>query len=158
MIHKSVDSPLRHVGENVVFTVIVTNQGNANATNVVITDPISAMLEDVTVTTSKGTATFDAVTRIITVNIGTLAPNETVTIVIKGRTARVAPPYQIVNMAVVAFKEGAARQSNPVTVDVVYMLPGEVPEPGTWLMLGSGLAGLAGYARLRMRSRRRKAA
>ena len=158
VIYKSVDSPMKHIGDSVVFTVTVTNQGNANATNVVITDPISATLEAVTVTSSKGTAIYDPATRIITVNIGTLAPGETVTVIIKGRTARITPPYQIINIAVVAFKEGTSRQSPPATIDVVDFFPGEVPEPGTWLMLGSGLAGLAGYASLRMRTRRRKAA
>jgi len=56
---------------------------------------------------------------------------------------------------VVAFKEGGARQSNIVTVDVV-SFPSDIPEPGTWLLLGSGLAGLAGYAQMRTRARRRK--
>gem|GEM_PF-1771655 len=157
-IYKSVDSPIRHVGETVVFTVTVTNRGTANATDVVLSDVISTKLENVTLTTSKGTPSYDATTRQWTVNVGVLAPNETVTVNIKGMTVRQTPPYQIVNTAVVAFKEGAARQSNTVTVDVVYFFPGEIPEASTWLMLGTGLAGLAGYARLRMRTRRRKTA
>ena len=158
-IYKSVDSPIRHMGETVVFTVTVTNDGTANATDVVLTDVIHPKLEGVTLTSTKGTASYDPATRKWTVVVGLLAPNETGTVVIKGVTARVPAaelPYQITNAAVVAFKEGAARESNQVTVDVVYYGPGEIPEASTWVLLGSGLAGLAGYAQMRMRSRRRK--
>ncbi len=158
-IYKSVNSPIRHMGESVVFTVTVTNEGTANATDVVLSDVIHPKLEGVTLTSTKGTASYDPATRKWTVTVGLLAPNETVTVVIKGVTARVPPaelPYQITNTAVVGFKEGASRESNQVIVDVVYYSPGEIPEPGTWLLLGSGLAGLAGYAQMRTRSRRRK--
>jgi len=94
-----------------------------------------------------------------TVNVGLLAPNETVTIVITGKTMRVEAkdlPYQITNTAQVVFREGAPRNSNEVIVDVVYFLPGEVPEASTWLLLGSGMLGLAGYAQMRVQARRRK--
>ena len=158
-IYKTVNSPVRHMGETVVFTVTVTNQGTANANDVVLTDVIHPKLEGVTLTSTKGETSYDPATRKWTVTVGLLAPNETVTVVIQGLTVRVPAselPYQITNSAVVAFKEGAARESNQVTVDVVYHAPGEIPEPGTWLLLGSGLAGLAGFAQMRMRSRRRK--
>jgi hypothetical protein len=93
------------------------------------------------------------------VTVGELAPAETVTVTINGTAANVPAeqlPYTIANEAVVSFTEGAPRTSNRVTVTVVYFLPGEIPEPGTWLMLTTGLAGLAGYARVRVQARRRK--
>jgi uncharacterized repeat protein (TIGR01451 family) len=158
-IYKSVNAPIRHVGESVVFTVTVTNDGTANATDVVLSDVIHPKLQDVTLTSTKGTASYDPATRKWTVTVGVMAPKETVTVVIKGLTVTVPAaelPYQITNSAVVAFKEGAARESNLVTVDVVAFPPGEIPEASTWLLLGSGLAGLAGYAQMRVRSRRRK--
>ena len=158
-IYKTVDSPIRHMGETVVFTVTVTNRGTANANDVVITEPIDPKLEGATLTTSKGTASYNTATRVWTVNVGLLAPGETVTIVVTGKTARIADkdlPYQIGNTATVAFREGIARNSNRATVDVVYFFPGEIPEASTLLLLGSGLAGLAGYAQMRIRSRRRK--
>jgi uncharacterized repeat protein (TIGR01451 family) len=157
-IYKTVNSPVRSMGETVVFTITVTNEGTANATDVVLTDVIHPKLENVTLTSTKGTTSYDPATRKWTVVVGVLAPKETVTIVIKGVAVRVPTaelPYQITNAAVVGFKEGAARESNKVTVDVVYTPP-QIPEPGTWLLLGSGLAGLAGYAQMRTRSRRRK--
>ena len=154
-IYKTVNAPIRHIGESVVFTVTVTNEGTANATDVVLTDTIHPMLEGVTLSTTKGTTSYDPATRMWTVSVGVLAPQETVAVVIKGKAANGKTPYQITNSAVVAFKEGAARQSNIVTVDVV-SFPSDIPEPGTWLLLGSGLAGLAGYAQMRTRARRRK--
>jgi uncharacterized repeat protein (TIGR01451 family) len=164
-IYKSVNSPIRHTGETVVFTVTAMNQGTANANDVILTDVIHPKLEEVTLAASKGTTSYDAATRMWTVNVGTLAPNETVTVVITGKTVRVPAaelPYQITNKATVTFREHEghtqAHESNVVTVDVMYFLPGEVPEASTWLLLGSGLAGVAGYARLRLRARRRKAA
>lgn len=158
-IYKTVNTPLLHTGETAVFTVTATNTGTANATNVVISDVIHPKLENVTLTSTKGTTAYDPATRTWTVTIGTLAPGETVVIVITGQATRVPTaelPYQITNVAQFQFTEGVPRDSNEVIIDVVYFLPGEVPEPGTWLMLGSGLAGLAGYASLRLRSRRRK--
>ena len=154
-IYKTVNAPIRHIGESVVFTVTVTNEGTANATDVVLTDTIHPMLEGVTLSTTKGTTSYDPATRMWTVSVGVLAPQETVAVVIKGKAANGKTPYQITNSAVVAFKEGGARQSNIVTVDVV-SFPSDIPEPGTWLLLGSGLAGLAGYAQMRTRARRRK--
>ena len=154
-IYKTVNEPIRHVGETIVFTVKVTNEGTANATDVVVTDMIHPMLVEVTVSSSKGTTSYDPATRGWTVNVGVLAPQETVTVTITGKAASGKTPYQITNSAVVGFKEGESRQSNIVTVDVV-SFPSDIPEPGTWLLLGSGLAGLAGYARTRTRARRRK--
>ena len=158
-IYKSASQSVMHTGETLVFTVTVTNRGTANANDVIITDGIHPKLENVTLSSTKGTTSYDAATRMWTVNVGLLAPNETVTVVITGQSVRVPAqelPYQITDTATVDFREGAPRNSNEVVVDVVYFQPGEVPEASTWLLLGSGLAGLFGYVELRARTRRRK--
>lgn len=159
IIFKTANKTQVHQGDPVVFTVSVRNEGNATATNVVVTDLVPTRLDAVTVAASKGTVVYDPVTRLVTLTIGQLSPNEVVTLTISGKAAYVQAsetPYELNNEAVVSFTEGAPRTSNRVTVTVVYFLPGEIPEPGTWLMLGTGLAGLAGYARARVQSRRRK--
>lgn len=159
VIYKTADKSQVHMGDPIVFTVTVRNDGTATATNVVVTDQVPTRLDAVAVSTTKGSAVYDTTTRLVTVTIGQLAPAETVIITVKGNAARVQAsetPFPLNNEAVVHFTEGAPRTSNLVTVMVVYFLPGEIPEPGTWLMLGTGLAGLAGYARVRVQSRRRK--
>ncbi len=159
VIYKSADKTQIHQGDPVVFTVTLRNEGTAAATNVVVTDQVPPRLDAVTVSASKGAVVYDSVTRLVTLTVGQLNPGETVILTIKGKAAYVKAsetPYTLNNEAVVSFTEGAPRTSNRVTVTVVYFLPGEVPEPGTWLMLGTGLAGLAGYARMRVQSRRRK--
>lgn len=159
VIYKSAEKTQVHQGEPVVFTVTVRNEGTAAATNVVVTDQVPPRLDGVTVTATRGSVAYDSVTRLITLTVGQLNPGESAVMTIKGTAAFVAAnetPYTLNNEAVVSFIEGAPRTSNRVTVTVVYFGPGEIPEPGTWLLLGTGLAGLAGYARVRVQARRRK--
>lgn len=159
LIFKSANRSEALVGDEIIFTLTVRNDGTAAATNVVVTDGIPTKLDAVTATTTKGVALFDPNTRVLTVTIGQLDPAETVTVTIKGKAAS-APaeqlPYTMTNEAVVSFTEGAPRTSNRVTVTVNGLPPFEIPEPGTWLLLGTGLAGLAGYTRMRAQARRRK--
>lgn len=165
-IYKSVNKPEVFVAEGtqatLVYTVKVTNNGTASATDVIITDEIHPKLQNPVVTATKGTTAYDPATRVWTVTVGTLAPGEIVTVTITVKTEPVAPgtrvpfSYDVTNVATVSFLEGAPRNSNAVTVRVRAVPPAEIPEPGTWLLLGSGLAGLAGYARVRVQSRRRK--
>ncbi len=148
--------------ETIVYTVTVVNNGTANATNVVITDEVHPKLQNPVVTATKGAVTYDPTVRVWTVTVGTLAPGETVQVNITAKTEPVPADalvpfyYDMANIATVSFQEGAPRNSNEVVVRVVAVAPEEIPEPGTWLLFGSGLAGLAGYARLRAQARRRR--
>ncbi len=155
-IFKAVDKTNVLPGEAVEFTLSVTNDGNAPATNVIVTDQLNTLLENVTVSTSQGTASYDAATNTVTVDLGTINPGATATITIMANVKDLDPavislPLTFPNSAVLAYGEGDPRESNVVhvTVDEPPPPPFVIPEPGTIFLLGSGLAGLAGWARRR---------
>ena len=52
---KTVDDPSPNVGENVVYTLTITNNGTAGATNVAVTDVVPAGMSFVTSSASQGT-------------------------------------------------------------------------------------------------------
>jgi uncharacterized repeat protein (TIGR01451 family) len=58
--------------DTLVYTLRVTNNGPATATNVVATDPLPTNLTYVSAITSKGTCSYNAGTRRVSCAIGTL--------------------------------------------------------------------------------------
>ncbi|HMA33026.1 MAG TPA: DUF11 domain-containing protein [Chloroflexia bacterium] len=85
-IHKTVEPPRAPGGTLVTFTIVVTNRGTADATEVVVDDNVPGQLIVQSASTTKGTAAIDG--NHVTVAIGTMAPGEVVTITI---TAVVRP-------------------------------------------------------------------
>ena len=167
-ITKSGDPSQAHIGDQVTFTLTAHNYGNTPATGVRVTDQIESYLDITRVTASKGTVFWDNVSRLVTVDIGTLAPDEEVTITIETVVNETATPAPLLieNQAHLTFNEGEQRDSEIVTVEIIEESPAEtatpspepsgappeIPEPLTLLLLGSGLASLAGYAALRRRT------
>jgi uncharacterized repeat protein (TIGR01451 family) len=146
-VTKSVHPEVVAVGEEVEFTITVTNIGLETVNDVVVKDKLDANLSVVDVQTTKGTVTIDG--QVVRVNIGTMAPGETVTITI---TAQVLGDGEIENVAVLQSAVlGAEVESNVVVMQAEADF---VPEPQALLLFGSGLAGLAGYATLRWRTRK----
>jgi uncharacterized repeat protein (TIGR01451 family) len=92
------------LGNNVTYTLTVTNKGPNQANNVVMTDSLPSEVNFVSLTTDKGTCTG---TNAITCNFGQVAVGEiiTVTIVVKPTTTGT-----ITNTAVVA---GTEQELNP---------------------------------------------
>jgi len=149
-----------HRLEDVTFTITVRNVGEVAVQHVVVTDRISDLLEFIRISTTRGSAWWDNATRTLTAEIGVMNPGEVVSITITARVVNIPEadlPETIYDTAVVDF----AGAPDPVTSNqtetvVVYFMPGEIPEPSTVFMLGSGLLGLAGYAQAHRRRRRRE--
>jgi uncharacterized repeat protein (TIGR01451 family) len=160
VISKAVDKEEVHRHEDVTFTITVSNEGDRSADDVVVTDAISEYLEYIRLNTTKGTAVWDSGARLVMWNIGRLNPGEVVTLTITGRVIDIPSedlPVFIHNVAMVDFTDGPGpEESNETVTEVVYFTTGEIPEPSTMLLLGSGLLSLAGYAQLRLRRRRRE--
>ena len=169
-INKSGTPSQAHIGDEVTFTLVARNDGNSPATGVRVTDQIESYLDITQVTTSKGTVSWNNVSRLVTVDIGTLAPAEQVTIVIRTIVNETASPLPmtIENQAHLTFNEGEEIDSEIVIVEIIeetpektvtptpgpipWSPPPEIPEPLTLFLLGGGLMSLAGYATLRRRT------
>ncbi|GGK83932.1 ice-binding family protein [Rufibacter glacialis] len=93
-ITKAVNGTTFTIGDNVTYTIQVSNSGSGDANNVTVTDQLPAGLELVPpVETDKGT--FNATTGIWT--IGTLPANQTATLRITAKTTAIG---EITNVAV----------------------------------------------------------
>jgi uncharacterized repeat protein (TIGR01451 family) len=68
------------VGLNFNYKPVVTNTGNASATNVVLTDVLPSLVTYTASTTSQGTCSYALATHTVTCNIGTIAPSATVNV------------------------------------------------------------------------------
>ena len=151
VITKSSDPAEGAPGDDVLFTLWITNRGNTAAQDVVVTDEIEEYLDILDATTNYGTVTVEG--QLVTVNIGTLDAGQTVIVLISARINDLAPPNtSIENLAILTSSNSETVTSNIVTVDV----PGGLPVTGatrTWdmglaiglliggvLSLGAGLA------------------
>ena len=157
-ISKAADKPYVQRGETLTWAITVHSRGGAPAEDVVVTDEISELLAQIQVNVSQGTASWNSGTRRVVAHLGRLEPGRAATIIISGRLLDIPGdelPLSIVNMATVAYR-GAARpvRSNTVVSEVVDLAPGEIPEPATVALMGSGLLALAGYGRRQVRRRR----
>ena len=81
-VTKSGDPSTAAIGDTVVFTLVVTNNGSADAANVVATDVIPAFLDIGPVAVVPAGPTYVIVGNTITLTFGTLSPGETYTITI----------------------------------------------------------------------------
>jgi len=73
------------VGDEVTFTLTLTNYSDQTVDNVIVTDPILSFLDIVRATSTKGRVAIDESVKIVTVTIDTLDPHEVITITIVAR-------------------------------------------------------------------------
>jgi len=102
-------------GDKVTFNIVVTNVGDATATNVVISDTIPPQLSIVAITTTWGVVTVTG--NHFTVAIGMIAPGQIVTIVIQ-TIVLIAAPIDIVitNLAQLTSDQGTRQASTDVLI------------------------------------------
>lgn len=137
-LSKAGEPQVAAIGEVVTWTITVSNPTGAAITGVVVTDPIPDMFEIIGVTATRGTASFTG--QLVTVEIGTLQSNESVTITVTTVARDTAPAGEVCNTAY----RGTVSASDCVT-----LLPAELPETGgrplssppawLWLLLGAGV-------------------
>jgi len=109
-------------GDEVTFTLEVTNRGQESAVGVVVTDEISEYLEILEVTTTQGTVTIEGQT--VTVDIGVVGPDFVVEIVIRTRVRDDTPaPVEMENVAVISSPNGGDRTSQTCTQKASQVLP-----------------------------------
>jgi uncharacterized repeat protein (TIGR01451 family) len=119
VVDKTASSPTPLNG-TVNYTMTVTNKGPDTATNVQLADPAPAGITLLTATASQGTCTVSAA--LITCNLGTIAPGQTVTVNATGRATAVGTH---VNTVTVSGQGG--RETNPA--DNVDSAQTVVPRP-----------------------------
>jgi LPXTG-site transpeptidase (sortase) family protein len=149
------------IGQNFTFTIRVVNSGTGPATNVQLEDSFSAYvyLDIFDLTTTKGTRDING--RVARVNIGTLEPNEVVTVRIVVRVNSSAPSTgNPCNTARITYTSSSGVNSNtqcfrvtggsslPPTGEIA--LEPEGPAGSGWTALFLGLClGAAGFILLR---------
>jgi uncharacterized repeat protein (TIGR01451 family) len=116
VIVKLVDPEEALPGEQVDYTIQVTNRGTVAAVGVVVTDEVSEYLDILDVETTQGTVQVTG--QLVVVDVGTVGPDFVVEIVIRTRVRSDTPaPLEIDNLAILtAANAGERRAQATLTV------------------------------------------
>lgn len=126
-IVKTVDRDTVQVGDQVTFTLTVTNLGNSTASDVIVEDTLPPFLRLDGVSTSRGDFAVEGAT--VRVFIGDLAPQEVVTITITATvTDRAEPPANINTATVVSSSPTDDPGNNSSSVAINVVAPAPIPE------------------------------
>jgi len=156
---KTVNKTVVDPGEEVIYEVSFTNPGPEVWIDVVVTDKIDPLLfvDNVTYACQPGSCppgtTVTGIGQVdgtVTVTFPTLPANTTVTIRIYCTVLPDAPGGEELENKCCFTVDGGEAWCTEV---VIIFISEFVPEMGSLLLLGSGLAGLAGYAGMRWRAR-----
>ncbi|MEB3831702.1 beta strand repeat-containing protein [Phormidium sp. CCY1219] len=138
----SVSNPTPAIGETLTFTVALTNNGPAGATNIAITNLLPGGMEGVTVTPSSGT--YDENTGIWTVP--SLASGGNATLTISGRVQSYGTLVHTAEVSAVDQPDPDATSNNFIpTEDDIASDRATIPLPATGIELSDVMAGIGGF-------------
>ena len=127
-VSKSGDPSRVFVGENVTFTITVTNQGNQTATDVTVTDPLPANMSVLSAVSTVGTVTITP-PRTVQVVIGDLDPGDVVTITIVARVNSAGSPPIINQVEITTTSPTDYDPNNRSSITLEVLLPA-LPDTG----------------------------
>jgi uncharacterized repeat protein (TIGR01451 family) len=119
-IRKTVNPESVQVGETVTFTITITNPDAQAISDVTVTDNVPEVFSIIEVTTTQGVVTING--NQVNINIGTLQPQQTVTVIINTESIAVSFPPDTCNQ--VNIDNGVSNQACP------NIFPGELPQTG----------------------------
>ena len=126
-------------GSAVTFTIVVTNTSTATLSGVSLTDSLPATLTGSTATSDTGTASVSG--NVLTVNIGTLTPNQKATITFSTSVGTVTAPATITNNACATTSGNTTSVCGTATLTVA-AAASLLPVTGMGNTSDSGLGGL----------------
>ncbi|MCA1834726.1 MAG: DUF11 domain-containing protein, partial [Actinobacteria bacterium] len=131
------------VGNTLVYTATVTNNGPSPAVNVVLTEVLPAGVDFVSASTG---CTFDAATRVVTCSLGTLAPGATAVVTITTTAAAVGPATVDVAASVGAATPDPDASNNSASVAATVLAQADVSITKTAAIDGSLITYTIGVA------------
>ena len=121
-IVKTASANPSRTADTLVYTLRVTNNGPATATNVAVSDPLPTNLTYVSSVTSKGTCSYNAGTRTISCAVGTLTNGQVAAITVQTTIDAGASGLTLTNTATVASTETDPVPSNNTSSAPVVVL------------------------------------
>lgn len=127
-ITKAASPSEARIGDEIMFTLTVTNRGNVPAENVVVTDPVPDFCDILDVSASRGDVAVSGNTVVVT--LGAVAPDEVISIQICTRVNERAQPPGGANMATLTTSSPTDDPSNNTsTVTIVILVPAPTVTP-----------------------------
>ncbi|SHJ40708.1 conserved repeat domain-containing protein [Clostridium cavendishii DSM 21758] len=102
-VNKSVDKDYAKVDDTLIYTSVITNVGNVNATNVSFYDTLQAELMYISGTVSINGVVYPNLNPTTGFSLGDLAPNQSVTVIFDVKINALPVPPQILNKSQVEF-------------------------------------------------------
>ena len=131
-VTKTTDPATAQVGDTVTFTLVVRNDGTADADNVILTDPVPAFLDVSSVDVTPAGPSVGIVGNTVTVDFTTLSPSESYTVTITTIVNSLGAPPGGTNTASVATTSGDADEGNNASSALVtIVVVSELPAPAT---------------------------